>query len=488
VTTRIRTIALLLAGLGPARAVAQSTDIDTLAIRAHTYFLAHDLLAGRGTGTDGAQLASAYIVSQCQRLSLVPIGDQFLLPVPLESATILPSTRLLAGGPRGKIEFHYPSDFTPNVGNRETLRSFTGMAVFVAGEADVAAGKARHLDLSGAVAVTAGLVRGAAADTLAARGVVGMVHLIGTSDGYDLYLRSRGPTRLYHRESDVPSSFLPKVPSVLAGPRAARALLSSASVTRDGEIAPQLLEWGIAHELAVERTAVNDANIACLLEGTDPAARDTAITLTAHFDHLGVGLPDESGDSIYNGFSDNAAGVGMLLAVAEALRRHPDRAPRHSVLFLFLTGEERGLLGADYFVARPAWPLARIAAVINLDAGAPPARPVSWRLAGGDGSDLGVTAKHVADRMGWQLITSPAQPNSDYFPFHREGVPAGFIVPGPDPYEGLTLDSSKALRARWDHYHQPGDQWAADFPFTGLGRYAEFALLLVREVDREPAR
>jgi hypothetical protein len=488
VTSKIRTVALLLAIVSPARAMAQADEIDTLAIRAHTYFLAHDLLSGRGTGTAGALLASAYIVSQCQRLGLAPIEGRYLLPVPLESATILPSTRLLAGGRRGKIEFRYPSDFTPNVGNTETLHGFTGMAVFVGGEADITAGKARYLDLAGAVAVTVGPVRGPAADTLAARGVAGMLHLIGTDDGYELYLRSRGRSRLYHREPDIRSSFLPTIPSVLAGPRVARALLSTATVTRDGEIPTQFLEWGVAFELAVERTTVDDANVGCLLEGSDPLTRDTAIALTAHFDHLGVGLPDESGDSIYNGFSDNAAGVGMLLAVAQALRQHPDRTPRHSVLFLFLTGEDSGLLGADYFVARPTWPLARIAAVVNLDAGAPPARPVSWRLAGGDDSVLGSVAKAVVDRLGWQLTTSPALPNSDAFPFHREGVPAALVVPGPDPYEGLTADSSKALRARWDHYHQPGDEWASDFPFAGLARYAEFALLLVREIDDGPAR
>jgi len=488
VTSKIRTIALLLAIVSPAGAPAQVDEIDTLEIRAHTYFLAHDLLAGRGTGTAGAHLASAYIVSQCQRLGLVPIGDHYQLPVPLESATILPSTRLVAAGRRGKLAFSYPSDFTPNVGSKETLRGFTGTTAFVGGEADIAAGKSSYLDLAGSVAVTVGPVRGAAADTLAARGAVGMLHLIGTSEGYELYLRSRGKSRLYHREPDVPSSFLPKIPSVLVGPRMARALLAGANVTRDGDVVPQPLEWRVTYELALERSTVNDANVGCLLEGSDPLARDTAIVLTAHFDHLGVGLPDESGDSIYNGFSDNAAGVGMLLAVAAALRQHPDHTPRHSVLFLFLTGEERGLLGADHFVARPAWPLTRIAAVVNLDSPAPPARPVSWRLAGGDSSALGTIARRVADRQGWKLATSPAQPNSDYFPFHREGVLAGFIVPGPDPYDGLTADSSKALHARWDHYHQPSDEWASDFPFAGLGRYAEFALLLVREVDEGPAR
>jgi Zn-dependent M28 family amino/carboxypeptidase len=153
------------------------------------------------------------------------------------------------------------------------------------------------------------------------------------------------------------------------------------------------------------------------------------------------------------------------------------------VLLLFFTGEEAGLLGSDYYVTRPLWPLYQVRAVINLDAGAPPAPPVTWRLAGVDSSGLGATALAIAAARGWTATTSPPRPNSDYFPFIREGVPAVFIIPGAGPYEGLTADSSDALRRRWDRYHEPDDEWAEDFPFGGLRRYAEFALSLVRAID-----
>jgi Zn-dependent M28 family amino/carboxypeptidase len=203
---------------------------------------------------------------------------------------------------------------------------------------------------------------------------------------------------------------------------------------------------------------------------------------TAHYDHLGVGIPDSRGDSIYNGFSDNAAGVAMLLSIAQAFGARGNQ-PLHSVLFLFFTGEEQGLLGSDYYVARPLWPLGRTKGVINLDAGAPPGRPWSWRIAGGDRQALGSLAQDVAADHGWSATTSPATPNSDYFPFARLGVQAVFIVPGSGPYQGLTADSSLALRRRWDHYHDPADEWAADFPFAGLGRYAEFAYYIGRMLD-----
>jgi Zn-dependent M28 family amino/carboxypeptidase len=244
----------------------------------------------------------------------------------------------------------------------------------------------------------------------------------------------------------------------------------------------------LAVSLHVARRPLRARNVACLLPGAAVGARDTAIVFAAHYDHLGIGAPDARGDSIYNGFSDNAAGVGMLLAIAQAMARSPGEPMRHSVVFLFPTAEELGLLGSDYYVAHPLWPLVRTAAVIALDAGAPPAPPTSWRIAGGIASPLGTLAVDVALAHGWSATVSPATPNSDYYPFARSGVPAVMIIPGPGPYEGLSTDSSVALRETWNHYHEPADAWADDFPFRGLGRYAEYALLVARAWDRKGRR
>ncbi|MDH3369641.1 MAG: M28 family peptidase, partial [Gemmatimonadota bacterium] len=324
--------------------------------------------------------------------------------------------------------------------------------------------------------------------TLASRGSVGMIHLIPESETFELYVRSRGRTRLYHRDRAVRSSFLPSMPALLAGPSVTRALLAGAMVDDNARPLAQPLAWSLRVEIESTRRPIEEANVACVLPGKG-TRRDTAIVLSAHYDHLGVGLPDARGDSTYNGFSDNAAGVAMVLGIAEALTREETPPLGFSLLLLFFSGEERGLLGSDYYVAHPLWPLRQTAAVINLDAGAPPAPPVSWRVAGvdsADGTGLGALAARVAGGQGWQVVTSPARANSDYFPFHREGVPAMFIVPGSEAYEGMSVDSSVALRQRWDHYHQPADHWSPDFPFAGLARYAAFALMLVRALDRDP--
>ena len=482
-TPRVLAWTLLASALVGAPVTGQVPLIDTLALRAHTRFLADDLLAGRATGSPGAKVAALYIEAQCRALGLESIGHSYVQVVPLEESRVLTGTSLTASSARGTVEFLYPTDFTPNVGTAATLTGFEGIAVFVGTERDVESGKLGAVDLRGRVAVTAGPFRVRAADTLRTRGVVGMVQLIADTETFALFRRSRGPTRLYHQDPSVRSSFLPSTPSVLGGPRVAHALLGGAIVAEDGTVQTQELRWVVRFSPKLARRSVRAANVACLLPGSDTAVADRAIVLTAHYDHLGISLPNAEGDSIYNGFSDNAAGVGMLLGIAGLLRDTSSSTPRHSVIFLFPTGEERGLLGSDFYVARPLWPLERTAAVINLDAGAPPALPVSWRVAGTDSTGLGGDAIRVGSRLSWRITTSAARPNSDYYPFYREGVPTAFIVPGPDPYEGLSADSSKALRERWDRYHDPGDHWWPDFPFAGLARYAGFALLVLREVD-----
>jgi Zn-dependent M28 family amino/carboxypeptidase len=468
--------------LAPPRPLsAQEADLDTLAIRAHTHFLSHDELEGRGTGSRGARVAAAYIAAQCRALGLQSVNGFYLQAVPLERAQVLEATHLNAAAPGGEVSFGYPADFTPNVGTAATLVDFQGAAFFVGGSDAVAQGAIGALDIAGKVAVTLGPVRGAAADTLMRRGAAGMINLVASDEGYELYARSRGATRLYHAEPDVRSSFIPELPSIIAGPRVARALLAQLAGLNIAEAEPQPLAWTVDARIALERSSLEARNVACVLPGSEPGARDTAIVFSAHYDHLGIGVPDERGDSIFNGFSDNAAGVAMLLAIADRLVR--GEPLRHTALFLFPSGEERGLLGSDYYVARPLWPLEHTAAVINLDAGAPPGRLTSWHLAGAQGTELGELAVAVAAERGWEVKTSSARPNSDYYPFARERVAALLIIPGPAPYEGLSADSSAALKRRWEHYHEASDEWSEDFPFSGLARYAEYALLIARAVD-----
>lgn len=464
------------ATVGPAPATGPV--IDTLAIKAHTYFLAQDLLAGRGTGTPGADVAASYIATVCRDLGLRPVGGDFFQNVPLVEA-VVDSATLAVRTPGGERRFRYPGDFVPDFGGEQALRSFAGPAVYGGSPVSLAA----LPDVTGRVVVTAAPVReGALIDSLARRGAAAWVQLVPDSAVYQLYRRSRGPARAAISEAGVPTSLIPALPWIIGNVGLAQELVRAAAARSDPE-APGPLGVDLALNLHVARRPLRAKNVACLLPGAAVGARDTAIVFAAHYDHLGIGAPDARGDSIYNGFSDNAAGVGMLLAIAQAMIGSPGEPMRHSVVFLFPTAEELGLLGSDYYVARPLWPLARTAAVIALDAGAPPAPPTSWRIAGGNANALGTLAVDVALARGWSATVSPATPNSDYYPFARSGVPAVMIIPGPGPYEGLSTDSSVALRQAWNHYHEAADAWADDFSFRGLRRYAEYAYLVARAWD-----
>ncbi|HEX7119561.1 MAG TPA: M28 family peptidase [Longimicrobiales bacterium] len=473
--------------LAPAAAAAQG--IDTLALRAHTRYLADDRLEGRGTGTPGERLAAAYIQDQLRRLGIpgaAPDGA-YLQPIPLREATIdHAATRIVVERDGRRTEFQSGKDFVVERGGRDAFHDFAGEALFV-GTAGLAADALAGVDrLDGRVLVLIGML-GDEAVTLVPdwirRGVTGIVFLIPDAERFRAFARARGDTRLYV-DADVDDPvWQPQLPTLVAGPRLTAALLAGAP------LAPNALDGRRPfHALPLDRTVhatirttvrdVDAANIAARIPGRDPARRDEVVVYTAHYDHLGIGAPDESGDSIYNGFSDNAAGVAMLLAIAEALAHEP---PARTTLFLFFTGEEKGLLGSSYYAAAPVVPLEQTVAVINLDAGAPPAPPRSWRIAGGTASTLGDIARRVAAAHGWTAEPSSARPNSDYWPLLRRGVPAVFLIPG-NEWDGLTRAERDALHARWDRYHQPGDEWAEDFPFAGLKRYAEFALALGREL------
>jgi Zn-dependent M28 family amino/carboxypeptidase len=216
-------------------------------------------------------------------------------------------------------------------------------------------------------------------------------------------------------------------------------------------------------------------NVAAYVEGSDPVLQDELVLYVAHYDHVGFGQP-EGGDSIWNGFIDNAAGSAILLEIARSTVADP---PPRSVAFLFVTAEEPGLLGSNWFVHEPPVPLERIRAVINIDGGAPPARPVEWGLVGADESPIGPPIRQLIGNRGWEVRTVPIGPQSDHWPFHRAGVPTLMLFPG-DRLEGLSTEEAEALRERWLRPHTPHDEWSAGFPFSGLQRYAELAFEIGR--------
>jgi Zn-dependent M28 family amino/carboxypeptidase len=175
------------------------------------------------------------------------------------------------------------------------------------------------------------------------------------------------------------------------------------------------------------RQALTSPNLVAKLEGSDPMLASQYVAISAHLDHLGIGAPI-NGDRIYNGAMDDASGVAAVLDIAHRLKTAPVR-PRRSILFVIVTGEEKGLLGSHYYAMRPTVPKGSIVADLNFDM-ALPLWPLKSVIAGGEGeSTLGADARAVAAQQGLTLVPDPLPDRNtfirtDQFSFVRQGVPA----------------------------------------------------------------
>lgn len=237
-----------------------------------------------------------------------------------------------------------------------------------------------------------------------------------------------------------------------------------------------------------DREVVTSHNVIARLPGRDPKLADEYVVLTGHLDHLGVGAPVE-GDSVFNGAMDNASGVAALIEVARTLAPKA-RRPLRSVLFVIVTGEEKGLFGSYYYTIRPTVPLERIAANINLDMVLPIVPLKNLVIHGVDESTLGDMAKSEAQESGIVVLPDPEPRRnpfirSDQFNFIRAGVPAlafsAAAVPG-SPEDSL-------LRA-WnrDRYHEPSDDLAQPINVGAPSQLIRFATRLTALVANAPAR
>ncbi len=191
---------------------------------------------------------------------------------------------------------------------------------------------------------------------------------------------------------------------------------------------------------------------------------DEYIIYTAHWDHLGIGRPDATGDSIYNGALDNASGTAGLLEIARAFMSL-ERKPERSVLFLAVTAEEQGLWGSAYYAANPIYPIEKTVANINMDGINPYGKMNDVMVVGSGQSELEDYLREEARRMGRYIITDDEPENgfyfrSDHFNFAKVGIPALYLKTGSD-FVGQGKAYGQQLKSTYTqkHYHQPSDEF-----------------------------
>jgi Zn-dependent M28 family amino/carboxypeptidase len=231
-------------------------------------------------------------------------------------------------------------------------------------------------------------------------------------------------------------------------------------------------------ESAVRRYV--SANVVGRVRGAEPGGN--SVLYTAHYDHLGID-PNMQGDNIYNGAADNGTGCGIILEMARAFAQSKVRPP-HDMYFASVTAEEQGLLGSQYLGMHPPVPTKNITLDLNYDMLLPIGIPLSVSLGGAERINFWPTVESVGKKFDLQLLPDPTPSaghyyRSDHFSLARVGIPAFSID------QGTLFESHDEAwgEAQYEdyvahHYHQPSDEYHADWDFRGNAKLARFGFVL----------
>jgi Zn-dependent M28 family amino/carboxypeptidase len=239
---------------------------------------------------------------------------------------------------------------------------------------------------------------------------------------------------------------------------------------------------------------IDSHNVVGKLEGSDAKLKDEYVIYAAHWDHLGVGLPNEKGDKIYNGALDNASGCAGLIEMARAFKALPT-PPRRSILFLSVTAEEKGLIGSKYYAENPIYPLERTAANINMDGLNQWGPTRDFTVVGLGNSTLDDVLRQAAAEKKRVLRPDPEPEKgfyyrSDHFNFAKVGVPALDPNDGID-FIGKPAGWGKQKRDEYtEHdYHKPSDEIKPDWNLSGAAEDVRLLMTVgyrVANADKYP--
>ena len=246
------------------------------------------------------------------------------------------------------------------------------------------------------------------------------------------------------------------------------------AAARKRDFQPIPLKATLSAHYSADSKVITSHNVVGILPGSKYP--DETVIYSAHWDHLGIGTPDSTGDTIYNGAVDNASGVSQLVEQARVFAAGP--RPQRSIVFLAVTGEEKGLLGSSYYANHPLYSPGKTVADLNVDAWMPMGATKNFDISGN--AKLGLLDDLIAEgkREGLYFTPDPHPEaghfyRSDHFSFAKVGVPAISIGEGNDLVNG-GIARGEAIGKDYtaNHYHQPSDEWHSDWDWTGVAQHA----------------
>ncbi|MEO8019678.1 MAG: M28 family metallopeptidase [Pseudomonadota bacterium] len=499
--------------------------INAGALEAPIRFLASDALEGRGPATRGDALTRLYLATELQSLGYLPGGESGSWEQPFDIVGVtahLPAVWSFQG--KGSaVELKLSTDYIAGSGVQAPKASIHDAGLVFVGFGIEAPeyqwDDFKGVDVKGKVLVMlnndpdwdpklfAGKTRlyygrwTYKYESAARHGAAGVI-IVHTSPsaGYpwQVVQSSWGGEQF-----ELPAENEPRLQlRGWATEEAARRLLQAAGqdldkltvAARSRAFKPVPLSLRTTIEVENKISRVRTANVAGLLPGSDPELKKEVVIYSAHHDHFGIGDPDATGDKIYNGAEDNAAGCAQVLAIARAMAALP-QSPRRSVLMLFVAAEEQGLLGSKYYSLHPTFAPGRIAVDINFDGGDYLGRTRDLTQIGFGKSSLDAISRALLAKQGRTLVPDQFPDRghfyrSDQFSFAKIGVPALYFDSGTD-FIGKPPGWGRKQQEAWEEhtYHQPSDQIDDTWVFDGMIENASvgfYAGWLIAQADAMP--
>jgi Zn-dependent M28 family amino/carboxypeptidase len=491
----------------PAAVDAAAHAINDTSLLQHIKDLSADSMEGRAPGTAGEQKAVAYMQGQFKALGLAPGNPDgtYLQNVDLIGYTAHPTASFTAKGKT--VALRYPDDYIANSRHNRPETDIDNSDVVFVGYGIVAPEYGwddyKGLDVKGKTilmlvndppirvpndtALDTTMFKGRAmtyygrwtykyeiaTDKGAAAAII--IHETGPAGyPYDVVKSSNSQEQFDVITPDADKRVpvegwitLDKAKELLKDAGQNFDALKAAAARKDFKPVP--LDAKATFHIKIDSRQIQSHNVVAKLQGSDK--KDEYVVYTAHWDHLGIG-PKVNGDSIYNGAADNASGSSALLEIAKAYTKLPT-PPRRSILFLSVTAEEKGLLGAKYYATHPLYPLNKTAADINMDGVNQWGRTSDFTVIGLGNSTLDDVLSKVLAADG-RTVRPDAEPEkgfyyrSDHFEFAKVGVPAL------DPDAGVNFIGKPAnygVQKRDEYttkdYHQPSDEVKPDWDLSG---------------------
>jgi Zn-dependent M28 family amino/carboxypeptidase len=496
-------------------------SINPERIRAHTKFLSHDLLEGRGTGQRGGDLAAEYIATQFAAYGLKPAGDKgtYLQRVPMVGITTLPQTRFVFAGPGADSrDLKYLDEYVGYDQTQQPVSDVNAEIVFVGYGIEAPEynwDDYKSTDVKGKVLLMLvneptrdpKLFKGSALtyygrwtykyEQAARKGAVGAILIHKTdmaSYGWEVVRNSNSGEKSYLELDGTPKLNVASwIQLSAAADLVKKSGLDLEKLMADAgskDFKPVSLQTKLVAHIVSKVRPFASQNVIAQLPGSDAKRRDEAVLFSAHYDHLGI-RPEMPGDNIYNGADDNATGCAILLELAHAYSQAAQK-PARSLLFASVTAEEQGLLGSEYLGKHLPIPAGKITLGLNYDDVPPLGAPEEVEVSGAERTTFFPIVQSVAKEFRLE-IRPDARPEaghfyrSDHFSLARVGIPAfsinqGMKFKGHDEAWGL----AQAAEYTEKHYHQPSDEYHADMDFTADAAMARFGFVLGWEAASIP--